>query len=236
MMWFITSVGSAPIYNKPSFNSNCLTETVYGESNKILDSKKNWIYIECQDGYKGWINEFYGAKQLFKNRAQFIIAYPNEHGLFDPDYPFSSRVKKKVIGAKPIDQPLDFNELIYLATKLLGIPYKWGGKTSLGFDCSGLVQSVLKVCGYNVPRDSYQQKDFFRNHKINIIDAQPGDLHFFGKLGKVSHVGFSTGGDGILHAQGSVKKESLNPNHTNFNKNLFDLYLSSNSIRRKFKR
>ena len=62
----------------------------------------------------------------------------------------------------------------------------------MGFDCSGLVQSVLKICGLKIPRDSKDQRSFLKNDQIDILDAEPGDLHFFGTKDKVSHVGFST--------------------------------------------
>ena len=129
---------------------------------------------------------------------------------------------------------LGLGQVIPVAENLLDTPYKWAGKTSLGMDCSGLVQSVLKVCGLNVPRDSYQQQEYFAKDEIQIDQAEPGDLHFFGKDGKVSHVGFSTGGKGILHSQGMVKEESLDPADRNVNQKLIDIYLSSHSIQRKF--
>ena len=48
----------------------------------------------------------------------------------------------------------------------------------MGFDCSGLVQSVLKICGLKIPRDSKDQRSFLKNDQIDILDAEPGDLHF----------------------------------------------------------
>ena len=59
-----------------------------------------------------------------------------------------------------------------------------------------------------VPRDSYDQFKFFSSTRIDIKDAKYGDLHFFGKDRKVNHVAFSTGGMGIIHSQGYVKKEN----------------------------
>lgn len=232
--WFITSTGVAPIYCNPNFNSECLTETVYGESNRIIDHQRNWIQVECEDGYRGWVNKFYGSESYQKNNSKFIIAFPNKDGLYNPNYPFSSIVKEPLKGAILKGDQLGFDSIIYLANQLLGIPYKWGGRSSLGFDCSGLVQSILKVCGYDIPRDSYQQKEFFQDCEIKMFDTQSGDIHFFGKMGKVTHVAFSTGGYGIIHAQGNVKKESLCDKDKDFNKNLYEIYLSSVSIRLKF--
>ena len=71
------------------------------------------------------------------------------------------------------------------------------------------MQSVLKVCGLSIPRDSYQQHEFFLEDEIEIDEAEPGDLHFFGKSGDITHVGLTTGQKGIMHTQRSVKEESL---------------------------
>ena len=73
-----------------------------------------------------------------------------------------------------------------------------------------------------------------KNDQIDILDAEPGDLHFFGVKNKVTHVGFSTKAAGILHSQGSVKIETIDSSKINYNKNLLDIYLSTHSIKRKF--
>ena len=145
-------------------------------------------------------------------------------------------VKEPVKGAILISKKLGSNHVLKIAENLLGIPYRWGGKTSMGFDCSGLVQSVLKICGLTIPRDSKDQKSFLKNDQIDIQDAEPGDLHFFGTNDKVTHVGFSTKAAGILHSQGSVKIETIDSSDVNHNKNLLDIYLSTHSIKRKFDR
>jgi len=233
--WFVVTSGVAPIYKSASFNSNYLTEAVYGESCKILKVKNSWFFVMCDDGYQGWVKNFYGFISEVKKNPSYIIAYPERKGIFNPQYPFGAKLNKKRIGAIPTSKRLDFNKIDIVLHNLLKIPYKWGGKTSLGFDCSGLVQSVLNVYGINIPRDSKTQWRFLEPHKINIAKAEKGDLHFFGKKGEVSHVGFACGGYDFIHSQGYVKKESLDKNDPNFNKKLLDIYLSSASIRLKFK-
>ena len=133
-----------------------------------------------------------------------------------------------------INKRLGSSKVIDVATHLVGIPYRWGGKSSLGFDCSGLVQSVLKICGLKIPRDARDQIIFFRNDQIDLSNAKPGDLHFFGSQNKVTHVGFSTKGAGLLHAQGTVKLDSIDSSKKDYNRKLLDIYLSSHSIKRKF--
>ena len=60
--WFVISSGVAPLHKEASFNSSCLTEMVYGDSCKILHNEDSWIFVELNDGYKGWIKDFYGFK------------------------------------------------------------------------------------------------------------------------------------------------------------------------------
>ena len=233
--WFVVSSGVAPLYKRASFDSNYLTEMVYGDSCKILTVKKSWFFVMCDDGYQGWIKNFYGFRSDFKNNPSHIIAYPDEKGFFNPKYPFGAKLNEKRAGSIKIGQNLDYNNILTILYNLLDIPYKWGGKTSLGFDCSGLVQSVLEIYGLKIPRDSKNQWSFLEPYKINLEKTKKGDLHFFGKKGKISHVGFSCGGCDLIHSQGYVKKESLDKNDPNFNKSLLDIYLSSASIRLKFK-
>ena len=232
--WFIIHSSVAPIYADPTFNAPCTSETVFGESCKVIGQRDNWLNIKCEDGYEGWINEFYGKTKSAKNKPTYIVVFPNEKGTYSHNYPFGAQIKQNITGSIQITDTLGIDQIIPVAKNLLGIPYKWGGKTSYGFDCSGLVQSVLKVCGLSIPRDSYQQHDFFLEDEIEIDEAEPGDLHFFGKSGDITHVGLSTGKKGILHSQGSVKEESLDIRQKLANKKLIDFYISTHSIRRKF--
>ena len=233
--WFIITSGSAPVYKELNFNSPCLTEAVFGESCTILDENKNWFRIKCEDGYKGWVNAFYGDMSPEKNKPTHVMVFPMENGYYDPKFPFGAKVTENLPGSIQIMDTLGLDQVIPVARNLLGIPYKWGGKSSLGIDCSGLVQVVLKVCGLDVPRDSTQQRDFFADDGIQVDEAESGDLHFFGMERKVTHVGFSTGRAGILHSQGKVKEESLDSTDRSANQNLIDMYMSTHSIQRKFR-
>ena len=126
---------------------------------------------------------------------------------------------------------LDLKNIIEIAQSLLGISYRWGGKSSLGFDCSGFVQAVYLAAGILLPRDSWQQSDFLKESRIEGNLSNPGDLHFFGKNGKISHVGISTGGLGIIHCQGWVKEEIFSPSQgVNHNVVLEDMYMHTCSV------
>ncbi len=88
---------------------------------------------------------------------------------------------------------------------LLGLPYLWGGRTPLGFDCSGFVQQVLAEQGIRLPRDADDQ---YRAVRPLGRSSRPkiGDLVFFGpRRGRLTHVGLVLGEDRFVHAHGWVK-------------------------------
>ena len=139
---------------------------------------------------------------------------------------YNYKIKPVKLGSK-----LGAVSVINHAKRLIGCPYRWGGKTSLGFDCSGFVQSVYLASGILLPRDSWQQSDLLENKRIEGELSKPGDLHFFGKNGKISHVGISSGGLGIIHCQGWVKEEVFSPSQgVNHNVVLEDMYMHTCSL------
>lgn len=83
--------------------------------------------------------------------------------------------------------------IIQTARSFIGTPYKWGGTTRAGMDCSGLLYNSFLVAGITIPRTSRDQAKYGR--QVSFYDLQPGDLVFFaGKKGsrKVTHVGMIT--------------------------------------------
>lgn len=93
--------------------------------------------------------------------------------------------------------------LLERATALLGTPYRWGGTSpDSGFDCSGLVSYVFRTAlGIELPRIS---RDMARQADAELIknreDLQQGDLVFFGRRGRVDHVGIYVGEGQFVHA------------------------------------
>ena len=96
---------------------------------------------------------------------------------------------------------------------LLGIPYLWGGRTPLGFDCSGFTQQVLAEQGIAIARDAEQQ--FRRARSLQSGEApRMGDLVFFGpRRGPVEHVGLGLGGGYYAHCRKHVHINSVDPSN-----------------------
>ena len=100
--------------------------------------------------------------------------------------------------------------VIKTARSYTGTPYKWGGTTKSGMDCSGLLLNSFKAINYKIPRTSAEQSKIGK--KISKSDIKPGDLVFFAtgkKKRKITHVGLVTevrGKDNIkfIHASSSV--------------------------------
>ncbi len=91
------------------------------------------------------------------------------------------------------------------AHQYLGVPYKWGGTTSSGFDCSGLVRAVYRLNGLTLPRTSREQYD--SGKFVAKQNLQIGDLVFFANNGKhINHVGIYIGNNQFIHAPGKGKK------------------------------
>lgn len=94
------------------------------------------------------------------------------------------------------------SSIVSNASKYMGTPYVYGGTSSSGLDCSGLVYKALTEAGVDVPRTTAQgYKDMA--DKISESNVKPGDLVFFGANGLVDHVGIYIGNGQMINATGT---------------------------------
>ena len=100
--------------------------------------------------------------------------------------------------------PQDGKAIVATAREWMSTPYVWGGRTRWGTDCSGFVQSVYRLHGFLLPRDSYQQAEIGEpiDADSDYANLQPGDLLYFRgrESGRVAHVALSLGGAAMVHA------------------------------------
>lgn len=92
--------------------------------------------------------------------------------------------------------------ILSTAEQALGTPYRYGGNTPQGLDCSGLVEMAYRAAGIQVPRTAEQQ---FRELP-EVGKARPGDLLFFGSRRKATHVGIYRGDGQMIHAPGQGRE------------------------------
>jgi cell wall-associated NlpC family hydrolase len=85
--------------------------------------------------------------------------------------------------------------VVGIAMRYLGVPYRWGGASPSGFDCSGLVVYVFAQIGISLPHSSYAL--YGMGTPVSRDQLQPGDLVFFAGLG---HMGIYIGGGQFIHA------------------------------------
>ena len=125
---------------------------------------------------------------------------------------------QKVVQAPQVSTPLNVTvnkgqnlpengSVISTARKMLGIPYRYGGASPNGFDCSDLGSYVYRSAGIQVPRTSKEQ--YRQADRIPLAQLQPGDLLFFRlQPQKVSHVAIYEGRGRFIHAPSSGKRVS----------------------------
>jgi hypothetical protein len=108
------------------------------------------------------------------------------------------------------DGPADGTAVVNSARQFQGVPYRWGGESPDGFDCSGLVQFVFARHGVSLPRVAADQAR--AGTSVPVDDLRPGDLVFFGR--PVDHVGIYAGDSKMVVAPKTgdvVKIQTFNP-------------------------
>ncbi len=92
-------------------------------------------------------------------------------------------------------------DLPALSKRFLGLPYLWGGTSTYGYDCSGLVQMLYRRLGVLLPRDAQPQAAFKGLAAIERKDLRPGDLVYFGSSDRhIIHTGMYLGGGEFISA------------------------------------
>ena len=99
------------------------------------------------------------------------------------------------------DRALTIDQTVRLARRFLGLPYRWGGTSTFGYDCSGFTQMLCRARGFRIPRDAAPQAAWKGMRVITREELEPGDLLYFGQSpDKITHTGFYIGGGEFIHA------------------------------------
>lgn len=197
-------------------NSEQMDQLLFGERFEVLEEEGGWLFGQAaRDGYVGFVEAAAlrpaGAMPTHRVSAlrTYAFAEASIKSRASGPYSINSLVTveavegklAKVTGAgwmtaahlSPIGEFED--DWAAVAERFVGAPYLWGGRESLGLDCSGLVQQALFACARACPRDTDQQQAL--GAPIEAKDFGRGDLVFW-----KGHVAMGIGEGRIVHANG----------------------------------
>lgn len=226
---FRVSSDRTPLRRAPDDALPLDTVLLHGEIFKVLEIKDGWAWGQAQaDDYVGYVPFKHlanaeGFQPTHRVKARTAQIYRTPELKVPPvlSIPFGAQVA--VIEERdgyaaiapqqwvpaPLLAPLDQMEEDWVAVSetFLGAPYVWGGRSSLGLDCSALVQLSRQAAGFDCPRDSDMQEAQLGETLETDAPAKRGDLVFW-----KGHVGIMTTDMQLLHANAhhmSVAAEPL---------------------------
>jgi cell wall-associated NlpC family hydrolase len=236
MDYAIVAVPAAPVRRKANHRSEMVNQLLFGESVKVGKGKKDlWVKVRSfHDGYEGWMThsmlspvEEAVARMPVTYVTTGILSRININGRrmhipagstlpgftesgngggtgawHETRYEYEGSFLRR---QKGIATPEMVREL---ALPWLNVPYLWGGRTTLGVDCSGFTQVIFRQMGIDLPRDAWQQAQVGTPVK-KFSQAQPGDLVFFDNREDIVHVGILLAPGEMIHASGKVKMDML---------------------------
>ncbi len=222
-------MASAPLRRRPDPNAPLETEALFGETVKVYGESDGWAWAQLErDQYVGYLPAAsLGAPTAPTHRVAALRAhaYPGPSIKLKPRMALSLGARLRIVGGEG-----DFavsEEGLYLwsrclaelgarepdvvavAERFLETPYLWGGRTSEGIDCSGLVQTAMTAAGVASPRNSDMQEAAL-GEPLPIDDSEAplkrGDLVFW-----KGHVGIMRDPLTLLHANGWHMKTVSEP-------------------------
>jgi cell wall-associated NlpC family hydrolase len=222
---------SAPLRRFPDAGAALETEALYGESVTVFDEDGGWAWAQLdRDLYVGYLpGAALGAPSEPTHRVAALRAhaYPGPSIKLMPRMALSLGARLTIVGREGdfavTEDGLHFwlrhlaesgsrePDYVAVAERFLETPYLWGGRTSEGIDCSGLVQTALIAAGVASPRDSDMQEAALGEPvAVDGLEAplKRGDLVFW-----KGHVGIMRDSATLLHANGwhmRVVSEPLN--------------------------
>ncbi|WP_380056298.1 NlpC/P60 family protein [Falsihalocynthiibacter sp. SS001] len=188
-------------------------QLLMGTEFEVLETHEGWSFgRSLEDGYVGYV----AAEQLgptaisthwISARSSQIYSAADIKSPEIANISFGSKLAvARIEGTFAELETGGFVPVQHLSTKtltdpalvalgFLGVPYLWGGNSSLGIDCSGLVQQSLRACGTECPRDSDQQEAYFTEDVTDAAMMRRGDLVFW-----KGHVGMMLNEQEMIHA------------------------------------
>jgi len=240
-------------YDRPSGRQSVETDCLLGEPLFLLREVEDSYLAHSIEGYLGYI----AKADVHRVDEATFVAYQSDPGVrmladFEAEdvlLPAGARLKfvrskdAEVVAALPTGEEVavpqshcevrsapteKIERIVASAKQLMGTSYLWGGKTSAGVDCSGLIQVGFATVGLNIPRDSNQQVIMgqLTGTRYHTAGMRRGDtLYFLGADGRVRHTALYLGDDRYIHAVSPVVRvNSFNPQHDDYRADLHNRF------------
>lgn len=232
-----TTTALEPMRAAPAHASEMISEVRSGERLLGILQRDGWWLVAGEDSYVGWVHEWVLREDDGSSEpAAWLYARPlgtlwvSDHQaavplvmgtpLWPVEGPLPERGGHHLVSTPtgeegwvsreemwPAIRDVDTRDLLNFARALVGTPYRWGGRSPMGFDCSGFVQFLAELCGGRLPRDASQQSRAGVEVPLDPDAWEAGDLLFFGD--PADHVALTDGQGRILHCQGRVRQEPV---------------------------
>jgi cell wall-associated NlpC family hydrolase len=215
--------GLADIHREPRHDAALDTQALCGERVRVFEMHEGWAWVQLEaDGYVGYtpVTALGPLAPAATHRVSTLrtFVYPGASMKLPPLAALSLDARLTVVGDRapfavvtgieglaeafvwaahlaPLAQTAA--DPVAVAETMLGAPYLWGGKSSLGLDCSGLVWLALDACGVQALRDTDMQERML-GHALRAGEPlRRGDLVFW-----KGHVGLMQSATQLLHANG----------------------------------
>jgi len=221
----------APLRRAPSPDAGLDTEALKGERVAVFEiTDEGWARARLEsDGYEGFLPASalapLGAAPTHKVIALRTLVFPGPSSRLPPiealplgawlaiarsEGSFAVTAGGGYVPARHL-APIGMNEtdFVAVAERFVGTPYLWGGKTSFGLDCSGLVQVALNACGIASPRDSAVQEQALGQPLPSATDLSSlrrGDFMFW-----KGHVAIVRDQTTLIHANAFHMAVAIDP-------------------------
>ncbi|MCM1310453.1 MAG: C40 family peptidase [Bacteroides sp.] len=226
----------APMRDKPDHAAEQISQALMGTPVKVLQKTPEWSRVQTPDGYIGWIINHslvpFKSEQDYENwlnKPKVMITEPYEQHDRDRRTDLVAGIVlvvegdslalpdgRKIFKPEGVTALEDFGEfrpefLPRFAELYMGSPYLWGGLSSKGMDCSGLVRMAYMSQGRITRRDARDQ--VFEGAEVPVDSLQAGDLLYFGnpETGRITHVAIYDHDGEYVHSSQLVKRNSLDP-------------------------